>query len=66
MDILEKVQKMVKVEITGGICGFTTQVYAEDKTGYKASFQLESQCPNWKKINEVLGGERTGHDDRII
>jgi len=48
---------MVTVEITGGICGFTTRVYAEDKTGYKASFQLESDCPNWKKINDVLGGK---------
>ncbi len=48
---------MVTVEITGGICGFTTLVHAEDKTFYKASFQLESQCPNWKKVNEILGGK---------
>ena len=48
---------MVKVEITGGICGFTTLVQAEDKTGYKASFQLESECPNWKKVNDMLGGK---------
>ena len=48
---------MVKVEITGGICGFTTRVNAEDKSGYKASFQLESQCPNWKKVNDILGGK---------
>jgi Family of unknown function (DUF6951) len=48
---------MVTVEITGGICGFTTLVHAEDKTGYKASFQLESQCPNWNKVNDVLGGK---------
>jgi hypothetical protein len=40
---------MVNVEIFGGICGFTTTVHAEDKTGYKASFQLDSECPNWKK-----------------
>lgn len=48
---------MVNVEITGGICGFTTLVHAEDKTAYKASFQLESQCPNWKKVNDMLGGK---------
>ena len=48
---------MVNVEITGGICGFTTMVHAEDKTGYKASFQLETQCPNWKKVNDILGGK---------
>ena len=28
---------MVTVEIDSGICGFTTLVHAEDKTGYKAS-----------------------------
>ena len=49
---------MVNVEITGGICGFTTIVHAEGKTGYKASFQLESQCPNWKKVNDILGGKQ--------
>ncbi|WP_457551663.1 DUF6951 family protein [Desulfobacula sp.] len=48
---------MVNVEITGGICGFTTMVHAEDKTNYKASFQLESECPNWKKVNDILGGK---------
>ncbi|MBT3178339.1 MAG: hypothetical protein HOG03_17520 [Desulfobacula sp.] len=48
---------MVNVEIKGGICGFTTQVYAEDKTGYKASFRLESKCPNWKKVDAFLGGK---------
>lgn len=48
---------MVNVEITGGICGFTTQVFAEDKTGYKASFRLESDCPNWKRVDAILGGK---------
>lgn len=48
---------MVNVEISSGICGFTTIVYAEDQTGYKASFQLESECPNWKKVNNILGGK---------
>ncbi len=48
---------MVNVEITGGICGFTTQVFAEDKTCYKASFRLESDCPNWKRVDAILGGK---------
>ena len=48
---------MVTVEITGGICGFATRVHAEDQTGYTASFRLESECPNWKKVDEILGGK---------
>jgi len=48
---------MVNVEINAGICGFATQVFAEDKTGYKASFRLKSQCPNWKKVDDILGGK---------
>ncbi len=48
---------MINVEIYGGICGFTTMVHAEDQTGYKASFRLESECPNWKKVDEILGGK---------
>ena len=48
---------MVNVEISRGICGFTTMVHAEDKTGYKASFRLESDCPNWKKVDDILGGK---------
>ena len=48
---------MINVEIYGGICGFTTRVHAEDKTGYKASFQLKTDCPNWKKVDEILGGK---------
>jgi len=48
---------MVQVEINSGICGFNTVVHAEDKTDYKASFRLESECPNWKKVDEILGGK---------
>lgn len=47
---------MTTVEIKSGICGFSTIVHVEDKTGYKASFQLRSECPNWKKVNDILGG----------
>ncbi len=48
---------MVNVEIDSGICGFTTMVHAEDKTGYKASFRVTSECPNWKKVDDILGGK---------
>lgn len=48
---------MVKVEIFAGVCGFTTLVKAEDKGGYKASFTLESECPNWKKVDDFFGGK---------
>ncbi len=49
--------EMVNVEVFGGICGFTTQIQAKDETGYKASFRLNSQCPNWKQVDEILGGK---------
>ena len=48
---------MATVEIKSGICGFSTVVHAEDKTGYKAAFRLETECPNWKKVDEILGGK---------
>lgn len=48
---------MVEVKITAGICGFTTLVRSEDRGGYKAEFQLESDCANWNQFNGVLGGE---------
>ncbi len=45
---------MTEVEITAGICGFTTIVTARNKGNYTASFKLESQCPNWQKVKEIL------------
>ena len=48
---------MTTVEINAGICGFTTKVYAEKTNGYNALFRLESQCPNWQKVNELTGGQ---------
>ena len=47
---------MTKVKIFAGICGFTTLVQGEDKGGYKAIIEIKSECPNWKRVNEVLGG----------
>jgi hypothetical protein len=48
---------LTQVEISAGICGYTTTVYSQDKGGYKAVFQLESDCPNWNAFNKKLGGE---------
>lgn len=48
---------MTCVEIQSGICGFTTTVTAEGKPGYKAVFQMESQCANWQKVNAALGNQ---------
>lgn len=48
---------MTKVSIDAGICGFTTHVTAERKSGYVATFELESECPNWVKVNAILGGK---------
>lgn len=48
---------MTKTKIFAGICGFTTMVQCEDKGGYKATINLESECPNWRRVNESLGGK---------
>ena len=46
---------MTTMKIFAGICGFTTVVQGEDKGGYKAMVNIDSECPNWKKVNKVLG-----------
>jgi hypothetical protein len=43
---------MINVDINAGICGFTTRVSAEKTSGYKGTFSLDSQCPNWQKVAE--------------
>lgn len=48
---------MTIVEITGGICGFKTRVNARSTAAYKANFHLESDCPNWQKVDDILGGQ---------
>ncbi len=45
---------MTKVEVYAGICGFTTHIEAQDRGGYKASLSLDSECPNWIKVNEIF------------
>ncbi len=48
---------MTEVTIFAGICGFTTQVTAEDKSDYKAELNINSECPNWQEVNAILGGK---------
>ncbi len=46
---------MTEVTIFAGICGFTTRVSGKDKGDYKAELNIDSECPNWKGVNEILG-----------
>ncbi|SDP13734.1 DUF6951 family protein [Desulforhopalus singaporensis] len=48
---------MTQVKIFAGICGFTTTVQSEDRGGYKAGLKITSQCPNWKKVDEILADD---------
>ena len=48
---------MTKLTIFAGICGFTTTVTLEDRNNYMAELNIDSECPNWKKVNEILGGQ---------
>jgi hypothetical protein len=45
---------MTELDIFAGICGFTTTVQSEDQGGYIARLNIDSQCPNWKKVNEIF------------
>ncbi len=51
---------MVTVEITAGICGLVTIIHAEAEKNldYIASIRIESDCPNWQKVEKILGGEK--------
>ena len=48
---------MTKVDVFAGICGFTTHIEAEERASYKASLALDSECPNWCRVNEILGDQ---------
>ena len=48
---------MTEVLIFAGVCGFTTRVIAKDKGSYKAELNIDSECPNWREVNEILGGK---------
>ena len=45
---------MTELNVFAGICGFTTTVQSEDQGGYIARLNIDSQCPNWKKVNEIF------------
>ncbi|WP_236860235.1 DUF6951 family protein [Candidatus Formimonas warabiya] len=45
----------MNVCIHSGVCGFITTVQAETDSDYQTKLQVESQCPNVKKIIEALG-----------
>ena len=47
---------MAEVEVFAGICGFTTRIVGESRGAYKAGLGIDSECPNWKKVNESLSG----------
>jgi len=48
---------VTELTVFAGICGFTTTVVVEDRGDYQAELNIESECPNWKKVNEILGGK---------
>ncbi|AEG13712.1 hypothetical protein Desku_0062 [Desulfofundulus kuznetsovii DSM 6115] len=45
---------MAKVEIFGGICGFNTVVSATAEQRRMVELKVESECPNWQKVQEQL------------
>ncbi|MBW2659432.1 MAG: hypothetical protein JRC87_07570 [Deltaproteobacteria bacterium] len=47
---------MIEVNVFAGICGFNTRVTGEDRGGYKARLEIDSECPNWSEVNEILRG----------
>lgn len=52
-----KLVTLTKVEVCAGICGFKTDIDAMQRDNYKASFTLDSECPNWNRVNEILGNQ---------
>ena len=45
---------MTKTNVFAGICGFSTQVVSTDQGGYKAKLNIDSECPNWEKVNTIF------------
>jgi len=46
---------MTEVTVFAGVCGFTTRLIGKDKGGYNAELGIDSECPNWQEVNEILG-----------
>ncbi len=45
---------MTKIKIFAGICGFSTEITSTDKGGYKAKLRINSECPNWNKVDQLF------------
>ena len=48
---------MTKVQVFAGICGFATDIEVQERGSYKASLALDSECLNWRRVNEILGNQ---------
>lgn len=45
---------MAKATIMSGVCGFKTEVKAENSGNYKILLDIQSDCPAFSELNEVL------------
>ena len=45
---------MTKIKVFAGICGFSTTITSADMGGYKAKLSIDSDCPNWKKVDQLF------------
>jgi hypothetical protein len=45
---------MTKMNVFAGICGFSTKITSIDRGDYKATLHIESECPNWVKVNQIF------------
>lgn len=57
---------MVEVEVKSGICGFTTHIKVDAKAGYKATCQIETDCPNHQKVAKILEGQELDIMDELF
>lgn len=45
---------MTTLNVFAGICGFSTKVIATDKGNYMAGLSIQSECPNWQKLDQIF------------
>jgi hypothetical protein len=45
---------VARVEIFGGVCGFTTIIRASLEQKRMVQLKVESECPNWQKVQGQL------------
>ncbi|MFV0438401.1 MAG: DUF6951 family protein [Desulfopila sp.] len=48
---------MTKVSVYAGICGFNTHITSVDQGSFTAKISLDSDCPNWVKVNEIFASK---------